>query len=79
MDNIKIAEDLVKIAKKLVSTKYNMSVEKKTKLLMKAFKHIKPVVERLSKLESFSHNDEEKVHVIFDKLIDISNELTRID
>ena len=80
MDNKKVAKELVKVARELTAVKYNYSVEKKAQGLMKAFRHIKPVVERLSKLDSdaYSYDDMDKIEVIYDGLMDISAELDRI-
>jgi len=60
-------------------TRYpNMSTDQKVKLITKKMNKIKVTADRLSKLKDFSYNDEAMVHIIFDKLTDISNELIRI-
>ena len=61
-----------------ISTRYKQTTEQKAKLLTKKVNGVNTVATRLSKLKEFSNNDEEKVHIIFDKLTDIDNELVRI-
>jgi len=61
-----------------VKTKYNYSTEKKAKVMASQLRAVSIVVKRLSKLDSFSHNDEAKVHAIYDRLADITSDLGRI-
>jgi nitrogen-specific signal transduction histidine kinase len=74
-----INEGTTRVAAGLVDTRYpNMSKEQKVKLLTKKMSRIKVTADRLSKLKDFSYNDEAMIHIIFDKLTDIQNELGRI-
>lgn len=78
------AKEYLNEAKKSVGaglwdTRYNYSTNQKAKLITKKINSIGKIATRLSKLKDFSYNDEAKVHVIFDKLTDIDNEIIRIN
>jgi hypothetical protein len=62
-----------------INTRYNYPTEKKAKMLPRLLSRLKIPAKRLSERDSFSINDEMKVHKIYDKLMDIDHELSRID
>lgn len=81
--NVAPVHRLARAAKELtagrINTKYNYPTEKKAKMLPRLLSRLKIPAKRLSERDSFSINDEMKVHKIYDKLMDIDHELSRID